>query len=97
MLGAGCSTEISRAAIAAMTAAHLAAIRVASFHRGCAFKGQRPSISFMISSAHRTASEIAATVAGIRLPPSCWASLRAARIAAMIPSTRLRCSSTCRG
>src|SRR5207302_7341021 len=52
--------------------------------------GQRRSISFMISSAQRIASEMAATVAGTRLPPSCWASFRAARIAAIIPSTRLR-------
>jgi len=33
----------------------------------------------MISSAHRTASEIAATVAGTRFPPSYGASFRAAR------------------
>src|ERR1700687_1285222 len=33
------------------------------------FAGQRRSISVMISSAHRTASEIAATVAGTRLSP----------------------------
>ena len=56
--------------------------------------GQRSSISFIISSAHRTASEIAATVAGTRLPPSHCASFRAARIAAAIRSTRLRPSST---
>jgi hypothetical protein len=55
---------------------------------------QRSSISFMISSAHRTASEIAATVAGTRLPPSYCASFRAARIATMMAITRLRDSST---
>jgi hypothetical protein len=54
----------------------------------------RPASSFMISSAHRTASEIAATVAGTRLPPSYCASFRAARIATMMPITRLRDSST---
>ena len=56
--------------------------------------GQRSSISFMIASAHRTASVIAATVAGTRFPPSHCASFRAARIAAMMPMTRLRPSST---
>jgi hypothetical protein len=48
----------------------------------------------MISSAHRTASEIAATVAGTLLPPSYWASFRAANMLAAINNTRLRPSST---
>ena len=48
----------------------------------------------MISSAQRTESEIAATVAGTRFPPSYCASLRAARMEAAISSTRLRPSST---
>jgi hypothetical protein len=39
--------------------------------------GQRSSIAFMISSAHRTASAIALMVAGTRFPPSNCASLRA--------------------
>lgn len=56
--------------------------------------GQRSSISLRISSAQRTASEMAATVAGTRLPPSYCASLRAARILAAINKTRLRPSST---
>ena len=56
--------------------------------------GQRSSISLRISSAQRTASEMAATVAGTRLPPSYCASLRAARILAAINNTRLRPSST---
>jgi len=56
--------------------------------------GQRSSIAFMISSAHRTASAIALTVAGTFFPPSNCASLRAARILAAINSTRLRPSST---
>jgi hypothetical protein len=42
--------------------------------------GQRESISRIISSAHRTASAIAATVAGTRFPPSYCASFRAARM-----------------
>jgi hypothetical protein len=56
--------------------------------------GHRSSIAFMISSAHRTASEIALMVAGTLLPPSNCASFRAARILAAINSTRLRPSST---
>jgi hypothetical protein len=48
----------------------------------------------MISSAQRTASEIAATVAGTRFPPSYCANFRAARILAAINSTRLRPLST---
>jgi len=56
--------------------------------------GHRSSIAFRISSAHRTASAIALTVAGTLFPPSNWASLRAARILAAIKSTRLRPSST---
>jgi len=48
----------------------------------------------MIASAHRTASEIAETVAGTLLPPSNGDSFRAARIAAAIKITRLRPSST---
>jgi hypothetical protein len=48
----------------------------------------------MISSAHRTASEIAATVAGTRFPPSYCESFRAARMVAAINNTRLRPSST---
>jgi hypothetical protein len=44
--------------------------------------GQRSSIAFMISSAHRTASAIALIVAGTLLPPSNCASLRAARMLA---------------
>jgi hypothetical protein len=40
----------------------------------------RSLIAFMISSAHLNASAIALTVAGIRLPPSNCASLRAARM-----------------
>jgi len=55
--------------------------------------GQRSSIAFMISSAHRTASAIALMVAGTLFPPSNCASLRAARILAAINSTRLRPSS----
>ena len=56
--------------------------------------GQRSSIAFMISSAHRTASAIALTVAGTLFPPSNRASFRAARIVAAINNTRLRPSST---
>ena len=56
--------------------------------------GQRSSIAFMISSAHRTASAIALMVAGTLFPPSNCASLRAARMLAAINSTRLRPSST---
>ena len=48
--------------------------------------GQRSSMAFRISSAHRTASAIALTVAGTLFPPSNWASLRAARILAAISS-----------
>jgi|HubBroStandDraft_6_1064221.scaffolds.fasta_scaffold418927_1 hypothetical protein len=44
----------------------------------------RRSISSIISSAQRTASAIALTVAGARVPPSYIASLRAARIEAAI-------------
>ena len=68
-----------------------------------AFKGEgrghshlsvhRRSISVMISSAHRTASDMAATVAGIRFPPSYCASFLAAKIDAAIHNTRLRPSS----
>ena len=47
----------------------------------------------MISSAQRTASEIAATVAGTRFPLSYCASFRAAKMLAAISSTRLRPSS----
>jgi hypothetical protein len=46
--------------------------------------GHRRSISAMISSAQRTASDIAATVAGTRFPPSYCASFRAAKIGAAI-------------
>jgi hypothetical protein len=42
----------------------------------------------MISSAHRTASDIALMVAGTLFPPSNCASLRASRILAAINSTR---------
>ncbi len=56
--------------------------------------GQRSSIAFMISSAHRTASAIALIVAGSLFPPSNCANFRAARILAAISSTRLRPSST---
>ncbi len=56
--------------------------------------GQRSSIAFMISSAHRTASAIALMVAGTLFPPSNCASFRAARMLAAINSTRLRPSST---
>jgi hypothetical protein len=48
----------------------------------------------MISSAHRTASAMAATVAGTRFPPSYCASFRAAKIDAAINKTRFRPSST---
>jgi hypothetical protein len=54
---------------------------------------QRLSISDIISSAQRTASAIALTVAGTRVPPSCIASLRAARILAAISKTRFLPSS----
>jgi hypothetical protein len=47
----------------------------------------------IIISAHRTASAIALTVAGIRVPPSYIASLRAARMLAAINSTRFLPSS----
>jgi hypothetical protein len=57
-------------------------------------EGQRSSMTFMISSAQRTASAIALTVAGTLFPPSNCASLRAARILAAINSRRLRPSST---
>ena len=56
--------------------------------------GHLSSISFMIASAHRTASEIAETVAGTLFPPSNGDNFRAARIAAAIKMTRLRPSST---
>src|SRR5271155_6011126 len=56
--------------------------------------GQRSSIAFINSSAQRTASEIAATVAGTLFPPSNGDNFRAARIAAAIKMTRLRPSST---
>ncbi len=46
-----------------------------------------------LAMAHRTPSEIAATVAGTRFPPSHCASFRAARIAAIIPMTRFLPSS----
>jgi hypothetical protein len=59
----------------------------------CYFTGQRLSISFRISSAQRSPSPIALTVAGTLVPPSYWASLRAARIDAAMSSTRLRPSS----
>ena len=52
--------------------------------------GQRSSIAFMSSSAHRTASAIALRVAGTLFPPSNCASLRAARMLAAINNTRLR-------
>src|SRR5579863_8748633 len=58
------------------------------------FAGQCRSISVMMSSAHRTVSEMAATVAGTRLPPSHCASFLGARIAAAMSSTRLHPSST---
>lgn len=54
---------------------------------------QRKSISFIISSAQRIASAIALIVAGTRRPPSYAESFRAAKIAAITPSTRLRPSS----
>jgi hypothetical protein len=54
----------------------------------------RPALVDFLHDFHRTASEIAATVAGTRLPPSYCASFRAARIATMMPITRLRDSST---
>jgi hypothetical protein len=61
---------------------------------GCGhFTGHRSSIRRKISSAHRIASAMALTVAGTLVPPSYCASFRAARIAAMIPITRLRLSS----
>ena len=70
--------------------------RVITTHRASGQRpaGQRSSMAFMISSAQRTASAIALTVAGTRLPPSNCASLRAARMLAAINSTRLRPSST---
>ena len=46
--------------------------------------GHRSSIAFMISSAHRTASAMALSVAGTLFPPSNCASFRAARILAAI-------------
>jgi hypothetical protein len=58
--------------------------------------GQRSSIAFINSSAQRTASEMAATVAGTLFPPSNGDNFRAARIAAAIKMTRLRPSSTSR-
>jgi hypothetical protein len=54
------------------------------------FTGHRSSIRRKISSAHLIASLIGLTVAETRVPPSYCASFRAARIAAMIPITRLR-------
>ena len=50
------------------------------------FTGHRLSISFMISSAHRTASAIAHIVARTRFPASYLASFRAARITRLRPS-----------
>jgi hypothetical protein len=54
------------------------------------FEGQRSSISFKIASAQRTASVIAATVAGTLFPPSKLDSFLAAKIAAAMSKTRLR-------
>jgi hypothetical protein len=55
--------------------------------------GQRSSMAFSSSSAHRTASEIADRVAGTLFPPSNGDSFRAAKIAAAMSRTRLRPSS----
>jgi hypothetical protein len=55
--------------------------------------GHRRSISAKISSAHRTESAMALTVAGTRFPPSHCASFLAAKIDAAISSTRFRPSS----
>lgn len=55
--------------------------------------GQRLPISQMISSAQRTASEVAPPVAGTRLPPWYCASFRAARMHVAIGNPRLRPSS----
>lgn len=70
--------------------------RVNTTHREPRVSGQQASVHqspSMISSAQRTASAIALTVAGTLFPPS-RASLRAARILAAIRSTRFRPSST---
>jgi hypothetical protein len=57
-------------------------------------RGNNPSITAIILWARVMASAIAQFNAGEGLALSCCASLRAARIAAMTPSTRLRPSST---
>jgi len=61
--------------------------------RGQFLTGQRLSISFRISSAHRTPSTIALTVTGTRVPPSYIASFQAAKMLAAINSTRFLPSS----
>ncbi len=68
-----------------------------SFHfslpRLLTFVGHLRSISAMISSAHRIASEIAQIAAGTRAPPSNCASRRAARMLAAMSKTRFLPSS----
>ena len=75
----------SRRTIVISALAFLSAIALVAV--GAFYFGSLPSISLIISSAHRTASAIAATVAGTRFPPSYCASFRAARIAAITPMT----------